>query len=260
MIPYFEQPRLSLGLFTIHAFGVMVALAVLVGHRVFKARVARDGYDVLLGERLLTWVLVGGFIGAHLVDRLVYFPAETMRDPWSLVRIWDGLSSFGGFLGGVAAAIAFIRRQGPGFPTWEYLDAVAYCFPFGWILGRTGCFLAFDHPGRETDFFLGQQNEEGKVIHNLGLEEALFTIALAALFYVLGRRRRYAGFFLGLLPLLYAPFRFAADFLRTVDVRYGGLTPGQWGTIALLFLGVGLMSMGRRRTPILPPAPTSQPV
>jgi phosphatidylglycerol:prolipoprotein diacylglycerol transferase len=45
--------------------------------------------------------------------------------------------------------------------------------------------------------------------------------------------------------VLYAPFRFAADFLRIVDVRYGGLTPGQWGCIALALGGAAILIVRR---------------
>jgi phosphatidylglycerol:prolipoprotein diacylglycerol transferase len=260
MIPYFAQPRLVLGPLTIHAFGVLVALAVLVGHRVFRWKVKREGMDVVLGERLLTWVLVSGFICAHLFDRLVYYPGETLKDPISLVKIWASLSSFGGFLGAVFGAWLFIRKmRGTATPvdTWRYLDAVAFAFPFGWIFGRLGCFVAFDHPGLPTNFFLGMENHEGKVIHNLGLEEAIFTVALSAVFALLARRPRFAGFYLGLLPLVYAPYRFASDFLRVRDVRYLGLTPAQWGTLALLVLAVGILVLGKRRA--APPSGDASP-
>jgi phosphatidylglycerol:prolipoprotein diacylglycerol transferase len=257
MIPYFEQPRLALGPLTIHAFGVLVAIAVLVGHRVFRWKLKREGMDTVLGERLLTWVLVAGFITAHLFDRLVYYPGETLRDPVSLLKIWASLSSFGGFLGAVIGAWLFIRSQrGTGsFDTWRYLDAVAFAFPFGWIFGRLGCFVAFDHPGLPTNFFLGMEDRNGVVIHNLGLEEAIFTVGLSALFAVLARRPRFPGFYLGLLPLIYAPYRFASDFLRVRDVRYLGLTPAQWGTLALLVLAAAILARGRRRATPPPGTP-----
>ena len=35
-------------------------------------------------------------------------------------------------------------------------------FPFGWIFGRLGCFLAYDHPGAPTTFFLGQKYRTGR--------------------------------------------------------------------------------------------------
>jgi phosphatidylglycerol---prolipoprotein diacylglyceryl transferase len=279
VIPYFEQPQLELGPLTIHAFGVLVAAAVMVGYRVFRRQLAARGLDQLTGDRLFAFIVVGGFVVAHLVDRLIYHPQLTAQNPWTLLRFWEGLSSFGGFVGAVLGAWLFARRrqsrrdaggsaagvssrevwnpsrvpdQSDQAPAWPYLDAVAYAFPFGWIFGRTGCFLAYDHPGAATDFVLGQTYSDGVLRHNLGLEEALFTIAVAALFAWLGRRPRHAGFYLGLLPILYAPFRFALDFWRLKDVRYGALTPGQWGAIALLLVGVWIF---RRRPAGGPAAP-----
>lgn len=246
MIPYFPQPQLRLGPVTIHAFGVLVACALLVGMRIVRRRAAAQGLPDKEVGRFLSWALIGGFVGAHLVDRLVYFPRETMADPFTLLRFWESLSSFGGFLGGTAGALLFLRRHAVPGTTWKYVDSFAYAFPFAWVLGRTGCFVAYDHPGRPTDFFLGQVYKDGVVRHNLGLEEAIYTIFIAALFCALGQRRRFAGFFLGLFMLIYAPFRFSVDFLRIVDVRYGGLTPGQYGCVALALGGIAILIFRRR--------------
>jgi phosphatidylglycerol:prolipoprotein diacylglycerol transferase len=46
---------------------------------------------------------------------------------------------------------------------------------------------------------------------------------------------------MALLPLLYAPVRFPLDYLRDDDATYVGLTPGQWGSIALLGVGAFVM-------------------
>ena len=238
MIPYIPQPAFSLGFLTIYAFGVLVAIAILVGERMIQRFARRHHLDPGTATRLVSWILAGGFIGAHLVDRLVYHPSETLARPWTLLEFWSGLSSFGGFLGAITGAALLVRRERLGASTWRYLDAVAYGFPFGWIFGRLGCFLAFDHPGLPTRFALGQADVNGVVRHNLGLEEALYTVGLAAVFAWLGRRRYAPGFFVGLLALLYAPVRFALDGLRVADVRYGGLTPGQFGAVALLVVGV----------------------
>ncbi len=246
MLPYFSQPRLALGPLTIHAFGVLVAAAVLVGSELVRRRALKEGLQPAMAARMVTWILLVGFAGAHLVDRLVYFPRDTLANPVSLVRFWEGLSSFGGFIGGGLGAWLFFRRVDTGGNTWRYVDTVAYAFPFGWIFGRTGCFVAFDHPGFPTEFFLGQKYMDGVVRHNLGLYEAIYTIPIAAVFLVLGRTRRFPGYFVALFVMLYAPFRFLADFLRKVDVRYLGLTPGQYGTIGLVILGAIVLVRGRK--------------
>jgi phosphatidylglycerol---prolipoprotein diacylglyceryl transferase len=246
VLPYFPQPTFHLGPITIHAFGVLVALAMIVGMRFVRRRAAADGLDPVVADRMVTWVLIGGFIGAHLVDRFIYFPGQTLQDPISILRFWDGLSSFGGFIGAVAGTLLFFRKN-PTLPRWRLMDAVAYGFPFGWIFGRLGCFVAFDHPGAPTSFFLGQKNADGVTIHNLGFEEALYTVFIAAVFWVLGRKARPAGFFVAMLAIVYAPVRFLFDFLRTRDVRYVGLTPGQWGALALLVVGVLLLRRAQKK-------------
>lgn len=247
MIPYFEQAHVSIGPITVHGFGVLVALAVLVGAAVIRKRATTETLDPAIAQRLTTWILIGGFAGAHLVDRFVYFPAETLADPVTILRVWEGLSSFGGFLGAIAAIVLFTRKHHLD-PLWRYLDVIAYAFPFGWIFGRLGCFVAYDHPGSPTRFFLGQEYRDGIVRHNLGFEEALYTILIAFVFALVGRRRRAPGFFVGWLAVLYAPFRFALDFLRQIDVRYLGLTPGQYSSILVLLVGAALVARAARRT------------
>ena len=100
LIPVLQQPALRLGPLTVHAFGLLVACAVLLGTRVLQRRAAEQGLSARAVARFVSWVLIGGFLGAHLVDRIVYFPRETGADPLSILRFWEGLSSFGGFLGG----------------------------------------------------------------------------------------------------------------------------------------------------------------
>jgi phosphatidylglycerol:prolipoprotein diacylglycerol transferase len=228
------------GPITIHAFGVLVALGMLLGLRLIRRRAAILGLDGGLAERMTMWILLGGFAVAHLFDRLAYYPRETWADPWSLLRFWESLSSFGGFLGAIVAAVLFIRRARLGPQKWRYLDLIAYAFPVGWFFGRTGCFVAFDHPGLATHFFLAERYTDGVVRHNLGLDEALYTLPIALLFLWLGRRGRVRppGFFVGLLAVVYAPVRFLLDFLRFGDARYFDLTPGQYGAVALLVIGV----------------------
>jgi len=248
MIPYFRQPQLHLGPITLHAFGLLVVCALVVGMRIVRRRATEQGLPERGVERFLGWALIGGFAGAHLVDRFVYFPSETFSDPLSILRVWESLSSFGGFLGGTLGALLFFRRHAPPGTAWKYVDSFAYAFPFAWILGRLGCFVAFDHPGRPTRFVLGQMYKDGVVRHNLGLEEALYTVAIAVLFHFLGRKPRFPGFFLGLFLLLYAPFRFGVDFLRIIDVRYFGLTPGQYGCIALVLAGALILTKRRHQS------------
>jgi phosphatidylglycerol:prolipoprotein diacylglycerol transferase len=247
VIPYFEQPKLHLGPITIHAFGVLVATGILLALRLIRKRAPHVGLDPVQSERLAMRILIVSFICAHIFDRIAYFPREVLADPLSLLYIWESIGSFGGFIGATAVAILFMRGRSDGLG-WRYLDLIAYSFPLAWMFGRFGCAVAFDHPGLPTHFFLGQQFKDGVVRHNLGLYEALYTVVLVLWFHHLGKgRARGPGFFLGLLAFAYAPVRFFLDFLRIDDARYFGLTPGQYGSVVLVVVGLLILRRADRQ-------------
>jgi phosphatidylglycerol:prolipoprotein diacylglycerol transferase len=249
LIPYFHQPGIALGPVSIYAFGVLVGTGIFVTFLIIRHRALALNLDNSLIEQMILWILVAGFLMAHIFDRIAYFPAETLDDPLSLLRIWDGISSFGGFLGATIGIFLFFRYSKIRAGRWQYLDLIAYAFPVAWVFGRTGCFVAYDHPGIPTSFFLGQVYSDGIVRHNLGFEEALYMLPVAVLFLALGHNKTHrGGFFVGLLCVLYAPARFLLDFLRIIDEKYFGLTPGQYGSILLLLLGAWILWRSRYRT------------
>ncbi len=101
MIPYFEQPTINLGPLSLNTFGALVMTGILLAVVLIRQRAKFLGLDVTLTERMMLWVLVTAFIMAHIVERLAYYPVETWEDPVTLLRIWDGMSSYGGFFGAV---------------------------------------------------------------------------------------------------------------------------------------------------------------
>ena len=78
-VPYIEQPSISLGPITIHAFGVIVAAAVLAGLKIGERRFGTLGLNRELGERMAWWAIVGGFLGAHLFSVIFYFPRSSRK-------------------------------------------------------------------------------------------------------------------------------------------------------------------------------------
>jgi phosphatidylglycerol---prolipoprotein diacylglyceryl transferase len=252
MIPYWN---FSLGTFAgteIHLFVVLVALGVVLGDRI----TVREGKKRGLAERdvkyLNYWIVLGGFVVAHLTSVIFYFPERIRENPWVLLYIWAGLSSFGGF-GGAALLFWWMTRR-IGMPRLPYADSVVLGLAPAWVLGRLGCFSAHDHPGRHTQFFLAVRYPEGPR-HDLGLYEALLTAALTVVLYACAKRPRPAGVVVALACLLYAPLRFGLDFLRATDVehpdpRYAGLTPAQWACVGCFAFGLFLLSRLRGKPPL----------
>jgi phosphatidylglycerol:prolipoprotein diacylglycerol transferase len=251
MIPWFNIPAPTIfGKLSIHAFGILVAIGILVGLKLTKKRGRELGLVDENVDSMVTWSLVTGFICAHLFDVFAYQtfgPRPTFID---IINPISGLSSFGGFTGALIGLFGWcwLKRR----PVMPYADSLAYGLATGWMFGRLGCFTAHDHPGRHTSFFLAVQYPGG-ARHDLGLYEAIWAGLVALAFALLRRRRKQPlGLYVTLLTLLYAPVRFGLDFLRATDVpepdpRYFGLTPAQWGCMLVLLAGVGLAIWTRRR-------------
>ena len=264
MIPYFDSKLFDIAGLPIHLFGVLVAIGVIVGDRITVREGAKRGLDPRDVRYLNARMVIGGFIMAHLVSVVFYFPERIKENPLVLLNFWSGLSSFGGFAGAAITYLYLTRKE--KIPRLPYADAVALGLAVGWIFGRMGCTTAHDHPGRHTSFFLGVRYPDG-ARHDLGLYELLFTIVLTAILFWYARKPRPAGRLIGLFALLYAPVRFFLDFLRATDVarpdeRYASLTPAQWACMGAFALGVWLL---RRPSPMLeftgppPPPPAAAP-
>ena len=246
-IPWFELPSLSLGPFTIQSFGVLSALGILLA-TLLMSRAARElGKDPQVPVDFAVVGVIAGVVGGHLVHLLAYHPEE-LREPWRIVMLWQGLSSMGGLLGGILAAVVWFRVKRIRFA--DYADAFALGMAPGWGVARIGCFTVHDHPGVLTSFPLAVQFPDGPR-HDLGLYEAIVLLALGAVLWILHRRDRLRGGLLPLLALVYGIARFLLDFLRARDVPYAdarhlGLTFAQYTAVALVVWGAAGLVRVRR--------------
>jgi len=76
-----------------------------------------------LVQDLLSYVILSGFIVAHLYSVLAYFPREAMQDPLLLLKFWEDISSFGDLsetprLCSFSASRRRMSTRRPGCATW----------------------------------------------------------------------------------------------------------------------------------------------
>lgn len=275
MVPYIHVPDFHLGPVPIHPFGLLVATGVLIGTSITTRRAEKLGYDVVQLNSFVTWMLVSAFLLSHFLDELFYHWQDAVDRPWSLLLPWTGLSSFGGFVGALVGILLWKyfaieesrpRLRARPMPILPFADLVLSVMPIGWMFGRAGCSTVHDHLGARAaaDTLLAVAHPlgpgDGPITHigfiefihghdprfDLGFLELLFTIFLALCFVATWRKRVPIGSYVVVTALAYSPVRFAMDFLRLPeseggDTRYAGLTPAQYGCIALFLFGLAMI-------------------
>jgi phosphatidylglycerol---prolipoprotein diacylglyceryl transferase len=260
-IPYFDAPERTLiehvpliGPLKLQLFGPLVATGVIIGWYRSVAYANKKDIDQFLFKDYLFWMLVSAFVISHLVSVIFYFPHQIAEDPIVLLQVWNGLSSVGGFFGAYIGMMVYLRvihKQ----PVIVFADATIYGLLIGWCFGRAGCSVVHDHPGIivEPGTFLAVGPwPDGQWRYDLGLLEFMFAVTITTIIYLfVNVHERKPGWLVGFVVVLYAPFRFAMDFLRahepargiisTPDARYAGLTTAQWFTILFLFAGIYML-------------------
>jgi len=305
-IPYFHLGAFNIGI-PIQGFGMLVAIGVMVGAVPLRRYAEWHGVSDEHIRSLLTWVMLSGFLGAHEFDILAYqwdrigevshatpagwwfLPDEVWPSNWPLpLRMWDGISSYGGFIGGALGYATFVWWK--RLPARLFADITLIGLLPAFTIGRIGCtvvsdhigsivssdrwyaFLAMDYPrklnlGHLADVYPLVTNpgtEEVIRAWNLGLIEFLYLVPINLVLLWLAfrpTRRLPAGFIAVAVGALYAPVRFLLDFLRPEDTdpRYGGLTFAQWAS--LLAFGTSIYVARRilkAGTPAETVAPTSR--
>jgi phosphatidylglycerol---prolipoprotein diacylglyceryl transferase len=271
--PYIHIPTLHLGPAEIQPFGILVASGVMLGSWMARKYAERNDLDEeghrYLGIRLLIW----GFLACHVLNTIFYEWERFQKDPWLMLKVWDGISSWGGVIGGGLALIIYTGIKKMDRLRWA--DWAAYGASGGWLLGRLACTVAHDHLGHPTDFALGvdfpgddpsttvadgrypfDKAAQGIIrAHDLGLYEFLFLIPIFLAMVILERwKGRKPGFLMGFLAVTYSIPRFVLEFLRReeTDPRFMGLTFAQYACI-LALIG-GWLLLKRKVGPTLPSA------
>jgi len=226
-------------------------------------------------DDLILWIAIGVIGGGRLGHVLFYTPfAQTLADPLSVFRVWEGGMSFhGGVIGVSIAMVAFAWRN--KLDLLRIADVVAPAYPIGHFLGRCANFINGELWGRPAPADLPWAfrfcNEQ--IIKTFGycpagdvprhpsqLYEAAFEGLI--LFVILrwathgaklGNRR---GVIAGIFILFYGIFRIAIENVREPDAGMPnfpfGLTMGMILSIPMVLGGLFLIWRGMREP--LPPA------
>ena len=235
---------------------------------IHKAR--HDGLEPIILLRLVNWIVLGVLVGGFLGDVLIYHREDIFRISvfeYDAARGFN-IYSFGGFVTcGLIGYLYFYiinkrrkRKTRNGLPQlniWAYSDAILYGFTLGWFFGRVGCFMVHDHPGTQTEFWLGVYGicpdaPMNVACHDLGLYEAIWAFLLFGILTALNKKPRFPGFFVGTVMLTYGVTRFGIEFLRhpATDIFYFGWPPAQYASLLLVVFGSWILWTRRNIPPV----------
>jgi len=209
MLPYVELKVVAIGPFHLPVFGPLLVIAIVTArHQILRREQSEKTPDEPSMAMLSLVMLVCGMFGAHVAKLSEFYGAGALlADPLLVFRQSRGIRSAGGIFGGLAGGVLWcVANRLNGAKILAMLDRIAFALPFSWMIGRLGCALVHDHPGRPSNSWLAVDFPGGPRF-DLGVLEFLFLIPLAVLFQILDRRARPDGFYFGLFGVLYGALR-----------------------------------------------------
>jgi phosphatidylglycerol:prolipoprotein diacylglycerol transferase len=241
----------------IYAYGLLLALAYLVGLQLAVVRARRRGVDASRVMDLGIYLIIAALVGAKLMLVIVDFDyfAERPGEILSLVRA--GGVFYGGLLAALGVALWLVRRY--RLDLWTTADLMAPGIALGHVVGRLGCLLAGCCYGRPTDVpwaitFTSPAAAEnvgtplGIPLHPTQLYDAGAELLILVLLLATERRGRpFPGRTFWLYMLLYAISRFIIEMFRG-DERgmILGVSTSQF--VSLLIVPLSLVMLWRLAT------------
>ena len=258
---YLPSPiALSLGFWQVHWYGLLLVLGAVGGYLVTRPRWRKAGYPVAELESLVFWLLVGGLVGARLVDVTLFewgYFQNHLGEVWQGWR--GGLAWHGGRLGGALAARGFCRHR--TISVFRLGDLLAPGLVVGQAVGRFGNYFNQELFGLPTNLPWGipiaANNRPAEFtqfthFHPTFLYESLGLLLIAWLLCRYGKATWPAGRTLALYLLATGILRFLLEFVRIDEqltvaaVRVGFITAG----LVVLIGALVWFRSSRARVPI----------
>lgn len=258
----FQSPghiALQLGPLTIHWYGIIIGLGIVLSFIYALNEAKRRGLDRKHIDNMAFWVILAGVLGARMyfvVFNLSYF----LENPGEILAVWKGgLAIHGALLGGAAAYFIYIKLQ--KIHWLLYADVLMPGVLLAQAFGRWGNFFNSEAFGRPTDLpwklFIpaGKRPagfEQFDFFHPTFLYESLWNLLGFIVLVWLSRKiyktesKKMYGTILCAYMVWYSFGRFLIESLRMDSFYLGQFRVAQIASIILFIVGlVGLIYKGK---------------
>jgi phosphatidylglycerol:prolipoprotein diacylglycerol transferase len=235
---------------SVHAYGVLLALAFAVGIFGLARAARRAGLpeEKMLDMSLM--IMVAAVIGSRLLYVLIKWPVF-VADPLAVFAVRSGgLSFHGGLAAGVLTGLWYTHRH--RLPQGRIADLIAPFVALGYAVVRIGCLLNGCCFGRPADvpWALPVAYLDPTLRH----PTQLYAFAAVFLIYLLllyrRRRVRFHGQLFLEFVVYYSIYRFLIEFYRETDVFLGALTLGQASSLVVAagaFVAIRIWPLGLKK-------------
>lgn len=247
----FQSPGPILGEWgpiTIRWYGLLIAVAVLIGVTLSQYLAKRRGVKPELIGDLAIWLILAALVGARTYYVLFQWQEYATR-PEDIIAIWKGgIAIHGAIIGGALAALVFARLNRVSF--WQLADLVAPSLILGQAIGRWGNFFNSEAFGTPTNLpwklFIPPSRRPLEYLnyeyfHPTFLYESIWNVLVFALLLFLffrGRSRLKVGTLALVYLIAYSSGRIWIEGFRTDSLMLGPLRIAQVVSLVAIALGV----------------------
>jgi phosphatidylglycerol:prolipoprotein diacylglycerol transferase len=233
--------------FAIHSYGLMLAVAFIVGIIGARKTLRDQGGNPDSIVDLGIWILIGAIIGARLayvVTEYRYF----LMNPLEIIKINSGgLAFHGGLIGGFLAGIWYTGSH--QLETWKIADIVTPYVALGYAIVRVGCLLNGCCYGLPTSvpWALRCAANDATLRHPTQIYSMLGSLTLFFILRALRQHRQFPGFLFFLYIVLYSVLRFGVEYFREGAKIYSWLSLAQVVCVIMALVGLLVIGWQRRR-------------
>ena len=258
-IPSPSSGSIHIGPLRLNAYGLMIALGVIVAVRIAGRRAERIGQGTTEDiSAIAMWAVPAGVLGGRLYHVLTDY--EKFQGRWfDAIKIWQGgLGIWGGVAAGVAVGWWCARRR--GLDAWWIISCAAPAIAIAQAIGRWGNWFNQELFGRPTTLPWALKVSSSvaekagyaasTTFHPTFLYESVGCVVLAWLLIRIERRlspargRLFAWYVVG-----YTVLRFGVEGLRIDSAHHvGGLRLNQWVAVGVCAVAVLFLVNDRLRS------------
>ncbi|MDR5648792.1 prolipoprotein diacylglyceryl transferase [Staphylococcus nepalensis] len=254
VLNYIDPIAFELGPISVHWYGIIIAVGILMGYFIAQESIKRIGFDKDILVDIIFWSAIFGFIVARIYFVIFQWPyyAQNLIE---IPMIWyGGIAIHGGLIGGFITGIIVCKQK--NINPFQIGDVVAPSLILGQGIGRWGNFMnheAHGGPVSKTvlenlhipDFIINNMYIEGQYYQPTFLYESVWDI-LGFVVLILLRKHLRIGDTFALYLIWYSIGRFFVEGMRTDSLMLtSDIRVAQVMSIVLIIAGVILMIIRR---------------